>query len=223
MAAQEDTVFIEPRWPVALAVSTFVVLTVVLRALEPDRQSLGPQWLIPAAEIVMLALLLAADPTRAISRRHWLRPLALGSVALLAVAILVSTAKLINDLIQGGAVDNSGGTLLASGFLIWAGNVLVFGLLYWLLDSGGPLARYMHERPYPDFAFSQQLSPELAPPGWRPVYVDYLILGLTTSTAFSPTDVMPMRGWAKLMMGAQSIISLTVIGLVIARAVNVLG
>jgi hypothetical protein len=223
VAAQEDTVFIEPRWPVVLAVSTFVVLTVVLRALEPDRQSLGPQWLIPAAEIVMLALLLAADPTRAISRRQWLRPLALGSVALLAIAILVSTAKLIDDLIQGGSVDNSGGTLLASGFLIWAGNVLVFGLLYWLLDSGGPLARYLHERPYPDFAFSQQLSPELAPPGWRPLYVDYLILGLTTSTAFSPTDVMPMRGWAKLMMAAQSIISLTVIGLVIARAVNVLG
>ena len=135
----------------------------------------------------------------------------------------VSTAKLIDDLIQGGPVDNSAGTLLASGFLIWAGNVLVFGLLYWLLDSGGPLARYLHERPYPDFAFSQQLSPELAPPGWRPLYVDYLILGLTTSTAFSPTDVMPMRGWAKLMMAAQSIISLTVIGLVIARAVNVLG
>lgn len=223
MTSQQGVVSIEPRWPVALAISTFVVLTVVLRSLEPDRQSLGPQWLVPAAEIVMLALLLAADPTRAVSRRHWLRPLALGSVAVLAVAVLASTAKLINDLIRGGPITNSGGTLLASGFLIWAGNVLVFGLLYWLLDSGGPLARYLRERPYPDFAFSQQLSPELAPPEWRPLYVDYLILGLTTSTAFSPTDVMPMRAWAKLMMAAQSIISLTVIGLIIARAVNVLG
>jgi hypothetical protein len=97
----------------------------------------------------------------------------------------------------------------------------VFSLLYWLLDSGGPLARYLGEREYPDFAFSQQLSPELAPPGWRPHYVDYLILGLTTNTAFSPTDVMPLARWAKLTMALQSLIALTVVGLVIARAVNV--
>jgi hypothetical protein len=86
----------------------------------------------------------------------------------------------------------------------------VFSLFYWLLDSGGPLARYHGERPYPDFAFTQQMSPEIAPPGWRPQYVDYLILGLTTSTAFSPTDVMPMAWWAKLTMALQSLISLTV-------------
>jgi hypothetical protein len=97
----------------------------------------------------------------------------------------------------------------------------VFGLLYWLLDSGGPYARYVGERPYLDFAFTQQMSPELAPPGWRPHYVDYFILGLTTSTAFSPTDVMPLARWAKLTMALQSLISLTVVGLVIARAVNV--
>ena len=110
--------------------------------------------------------------------------------------------------------------MLASGALIWLGNALIFGLLYWELDSGGPLARYRRERPHPDFAFSQQLNPELAPAGWRPRYVDYLILGVTTSTAFSPTDVMPMTAWAKLTMALQSLISLTVIGLVVARAVN---
>jgi quercetin dioxygenase-like cupin family protein len=96
-----------------------------------------------------------------------------------------------------------------------------WSLIYWLLDSGGPVARYIGERPYPDFAFSQQLSPELAQPDWRAKYVDYLILGLTTSTAFSPTDVMPMAAWAKLTMALQSIVSLIVVGLVIARAVNV--
>lgn len=113
------------------------------------------------------------------------------------------------------------GSLLASGFLIWLGNVLVFSLVYWLLDSGGPLARYRAERTYPDFAFSQHLNPELAPPDWRAKYVDYLILGLPTSTAFSPTDVMPMAAWAKLTMALQSIISLSLVGLVIARAVSV--
>ena len=97
----------------------------------------------------------------------------------------------------------------------------MFSLLYWLLDSGGPLARYRHERAFPDFLFTQQASPELAPPGWLPHYADYLILGFTTSTAFSPTDVLPMSRWAKLLMAAQSLLSLLVIGLVIARAVNV--
>ena len=134
---------------------------------------------------------------------------------------MLSTGVLIHDLIEGGKVTNSATSLLSSGALVWLGNSLIFGLLYWLLDSGGPLARYLHERPFPDFAFSQQLSPELAPPGWRPMYVDYFILGITTSTAFSPTDVMPMRAWSKLMMAAQSMISLIVVGLVIARAVNV--
>ena len=141
-------------------------------------------------------------------------------LALAAVA-LISTGVLIRDLVIGGPVTNAAGPLLASGSLIWLGNVLVFSLLYWLLDSGGPLARYLHERPYPDFAFTQQQAPELAPPDWRPKYHDYLILGLTTSTAFSPTDVLPLTAWAKLTMAVQSIISLTVVGLVIARAVNV--
>jgi hypothetical protein len=69
---------------------------------------------------------------------------------------------------------------------MWLGNCLVFSLLYWHFDTGGPLARYRGEHPYRDFAFTQHMSPELAPEGWRPQYVDYLIPGLTTSTAFSP-------------------------------------
>jgi hypothetical protein len=154
-------------------------------------------------------------------RRRWLRRLSIALVFALAAATLIATGKLIGELIIGGEVTSQAGSLLASGAVIWLGNVLVFSLVYWLLDSGGPVARYVGERPYPDFAFSQQMSPELAPPGWRAHYVDYLILGLTTSTAFSPTDVMPMRAWAKLTMALQSIVSLCVVGLVIARAVNV--
>jgi hypothetical protein len=127
---------------------------------------------------------------------------------------------LLVDLVKGSKVTDSAASLLASGALIWLGTALVFGLLYWELDSGGPLARYHRKRAYPDFAFPQQLNPDLAPPDWRPRYVDYLVLGITTGTAFSPTDVMPMAAWAKLSMALQSLISLTVIGLVVARAVN---
>ena len=217
----DEPVFDEPRWPIALVLGCFVLLSIVLRVVEPDRESLGPHWLIPSIEIALLIVLLAADPGRVSGRRHWLRPLSIALVAALAAAALLSTAVLITELVQGGKVTESATSLLSSGALIWLGNCLVFGLLYWLLDSGGPYARFLGERDYPDFAFTHQMSPELAPPGWRPQYVDYLILGVTTSTAFSPTDVMPMARWAKLTMALQSLISLTVVGLVIARAVNV--
>jgi hypothetical protein len=216
-----EQVFVESRWPIALAVAAFIAISITLRVVEPDRESLGPSWLVPAIEIAMLAALIAADPARVSKRARWLRRLSIGLTVSLAVVAVLSTAILITDLIEGDRVTESAGPLLASGAVIWLGNVLVFSLIYWQFDSGGPLARYRREREYPDFAFSQQMSPELAPPGWRPKYIDYLILGLTTSTAFSPTDVMPMVPWAKLAMAVQSLISLMVVGLVIARAVNV--
>jgi hypothetical protein len=87
-------------------------------------------------------------------------------------------------------VTNSPSELLASGAVVWLGNNLAFSLLYWLMDGGGPIKRKHQHEPV-DFAFTQQLSPEIAP-NWRPVYLDYLHLGFTNATAFSPTDVMPL-------------------------------
>jgi hypothetical protein len=200
---------------------TFIAISVTLRIAVPNREALGPHWLVPGLEIALLGCLVAADPAHLVGRRRWLRPLSIALVVALLGAALVSTGSLVRDLILGGKVTNEASSLLASGAVIWLGNVLVFSLLYWLLDTGGPYERYLGGRPYPDFAFTQQQAPELAPPGWRPRYHDYLILGLTTSTAFSPTDVLPMSAWAKLTMALQSIVSLVVVGLVIARAVNV--
>jgi hypothetical protein len=171
-------------------------------------------------EVALLSALIAANPAHLVGRARWLRPLSIALIGALLGLMLLSDCVLIIDLVQGSKVTESATSLLASGVLVWLGNAVVFGLLYWDLDSGGPLARFRGTRLHPDFAFSQQLNPELAPAGWRPQYVDYLILGVTTSTAFSPTDVMPMTAWAKLTMATQSLISLTVIGLVIARAVN---
>jgi hypothetical protein len=212
---------LEPRWPVALAISGFIVITVVLRVTVPSRQSFGPHWLVPAFEIALLVVLLAAHP-RSDAERVRLRRLSIVLILLLVASAIGSTVILIAELIMGSPVVQSADSLLAAGTLVWTGNALVFGLLYWELDAGGPLARYRHERPHPDFAFPQQMNPELAPPGWRPRYVDYFTLGVTTSMAFSPTDAMPMAPWTKLMMTLQSVISLVVVGLVIARAINVL-
>jgi hypothetical protein len=211
----------ESRWPMTVVLLIYVAITVVLAVAVPESEILGARWLVPALEIALLAALIAADPTQLRRRSKWLRPLAITLIVALTLLAIVGDIDLIVDLIEGNEVTNSAGSLLAAGALIWLGTALVFGLLYWELDSGGPLARYLRRREFPDFAFTQQINPDLAPPGWRPRYVDYLALGFTTSTAFSPTDVMPMALWAKLSMALQSLISLTVIGLVIARAVNV--
>jgi hypothetical protein len=103
--------------------------------------------------------------------------------------------------------------------VIWFGNNLAFALLYWLIDGGGPSARKRRKVPL-DFAFTQHMSPELAPPGWRPVFLDYLHLGFTNATAFSPTDVMPLTHRGKYTMLVQATVALALFGLVVARAVN---
>jgi hypothetical protein len=221
MMAADERIEIEPRWPMAITVGTFLVITLAIRVFLPQRQTLGPWWLVPALEACLLLALLAADPAHIGRRAPVVRRVSIGLVLLLATLAIVSTIRLIVDLVQGGPLTQSARILLASGGLIWFGNCVVFSLLYWLCDSGGPLARYRRDRPYPDFAFAQHQSPELAPPDWRAHYVDYLILAFTTSTAFSPTDVLPMARWAKAAMALQSIISLLTIGLVIARAVNI--
>ena len=86
----------------------------------------------------------------------------------------------------------------------------------------GPLERAVGSQPYPDFVFPQMTNPELAPPDWEPGFVDYLYVSFTNAMAFSPTDVMPMTRWAKLTMLTQSVISVIILVLVIARAVNIL-
>ena len=93
-----------------------------------------------------------------------------------------------------------------------------------VLGDGRGRTRHAGELPDrpPDLAFPQQFNPELAPPGWKPQFGDYLYVGVTTGLAFSPTDAMPLSRWVKLAMAVQSLASLLVIGLVIAQAINVL-
>lgn len=193
-----------------------------LTLLRPAGVGFAPAWLLPAVESVLLVVLVARDPGRIDHRSSQLRAVSICVVTLLVVDALVSTVHLVYILIQGGALTKSATDLLAAGVIVWSSNVIAFALLYWELDSGGAAAR-AHEMPrVPDLAFPQQLTPELAPDGWRPRFVDYLYLGVTTSTAFSPTDAMPLAPWAKMAMTVQALISLSVLGLVVARAVNVL-
>jgi hypothetical protein len=175
-------------------------------------------WLVPSIEGVLLVVLLTSHPSD-LGERHRLRRIALTLVGLLVIAALWATALLVDDLVHGKGVTNSPSKLLASGGTVWLGNNLAFALLYWLIDGGGPVARTQQTTPI-DFAFTQHTSPELAPAGWRPVFLDYLHLGFTNATAFSPTDVLPLSHRAKYAMLVQSTVALALFGLVVARAVN---
>jgi hypothetical protein len=207
----------EARWPMVAAVVAAIALTL----LRPAEVRVAPPWVLPLIEAVLLVALIANDPGRIDRRSAVLRGLSICVVGILVVDALLATGLLISVLIQGGQATNSAGELLRAGTCVWASNVIAFALLYWELDAGGAAAR-AHGMPRTlDLAFPQQLNPEVAPAGWRPRFVDYLYLGLTASTAFSPTDVFPLAPWAKIAMGAQALISLAVLGLVIARAVNV--
>jgi hypothetical protein len=207
----------EARWPMAGAVLAAMALVLLL----PDGERVGPAWLVPAIAGALLVALIVVDPGEIDRRSRWVRGLSIGLVSVLVLNSLWATGQLIDALINGGAETNSAGDLLAAGTVVWVSNCLAFALLYWELDSGGAAARAHNARDHVDFAFPQQVNPDLAPLGWRPRFVDYLYLGFTNATAFSPTDAMPMAPWAKLAMTLQSLISLAILGLVIARAVNV--
>jgi hypothetical protein len=209
---------VEHRWPMAAA----VVVGVILTASFPDRWSFGPIWLIPACECVLLVALVIGDPGRIDRRSNAMRIISIALVAVLVSSTLWNTGHLIDELITGAHATDDASTLLSQGVSVWFCNVLAFSLLFWELDAGGAPARAHGAKQHPDFAFPQHMNPALAAASWRPRYPDYLYLGITNAIALSPTDAMPLAFWAKGAMAVQSLISLAILSLVIARAVNVL-
>ena len=208
----------EKRWPMAVT----LVLAMAVPLVLPARFSLGPPWAVPVVEVLLLAAIIAIDRGRIDRRSAAGRVLSLVLVAVLVADAAGVTARLVGDLIEGGPETNSATDLLKTGFLVWLYTIIAFAFVYWVLDGGGPESRFLAPPEFPDLAFPAQLNPGVAPPGWRPEFFDYLYLGFTDATAFSPTDVMPLARWAKLAMTVQAVCSLMILGLVIARAVNIL-
>src|SRR4029453_10240303 len=209
----------ESRWPPAAAVFVFMILNIARGIWVPRGPVIAVPWLLPALEAAVLAVLVFGNPADLARHRRWLHPTAVTLAAVKVAAALSATGRLLDDLIHGSAVTNDPARLLAVGALVWLRNILSFSLLYWLIDSGGPSMRVRQSLPA-DFAFTQHMSPELRPSGWRPVFLDYLHLGFTNATAFSPTDVIPLTHRAKYTMLVQSTVALALFGLIVARAVN---
>ncbi len=199
-----------------------LIVAIALTTTLPLHYSVGPQWIFPAIEGLLLVSVIVIDPGRINRLTRGGRILNIGLVSFLVAKSAGITARLIVDLVRGGKDTNSPGLLLWVGFVVWIFTIISFAFFYWTFDGGGPEARAKGMSPYPDLAFPEQLNLHIARPGWRPEFFDYLYLGFTNATAFSPTDVMPQRHWAKLAMAVQAMASIAVLGLVIARAVNIL-
>jgi uncharacterized membrane protein len=202
-----------------------VVEAIALYLVLPSRliNGLGPRWLVPALEGVLLAVLLIVSPRRISRESIHLRTLAIVVIAFVNLANVVSLGELVNELVAAHPHTEPGGrALIYASVPIWITNVLVFSLWYWELDRGGPAARLQTRRRQPDFLFPQMSAPHCTTPDWSPMFLDYLYVSFTNATAFSPTDTMPLTQWAKLLMMVQSLASLLTVALVISRAVNIL-
>ena len=207
---------VESIWPAQITVLVAIGLQLTL----PGRLTVGPTWLLPALEAVLVVGLLTATPRQLEHEHPRRRRLAVGLIAVVSAANVLSLVELTHYLLRHATPN--GPQLIVAGVLIWLTNFLIFALWYWEIDRGGPGQRAAGEDGPPDFLFPQMSDDQIEPRDWRPKFIDYLYVSLTNAAAFSPTDTMPLTPMAKSIMGVQSIVSLVTIGLVVSRAVNIL-
>jgi uncharacterized membrane protein len=176
-------------------------------------------WLLVAAPALLLIVLLLVAPLAELSPGR-VRNVGVALLGLLVASDAFAVGVLLAALAGSSAASLSAGELLTHGAVVWLTNIITFGLLFWLLDEGGPRVRAERGRQNPDFEFPQDARPR---GGWSPRVSDYLYVSLTNAIAVSPTDTMPLTPRAKGLMAVESLISYAVVILVVARAVNALG
>jgi hypothetical protein len=213
----------ERRWQMALA----VLVAIGLQVVTPHTGRVPAWWLLPVLEFVLLVTIITIDPGRVDDRSIQVRRLTIGLIAIMTIGTMAGVALLVYDILSNNVLFHPGVVLNATdlfgrGAALWVTNVIVFSLWFWELDRGGPAERAAGSRIPPSFAFPENAMPEFAAEGWSPIYPDYLYLAFTNATAFSPTDSLPVKTWAKMAMMLQSVVSLVTAILVVARAINVL-
>lgn len=209
---------IEPRWPSFIAVLATAGVYLAL----PSGLTFGPRWLFPTAVACLLAPTAFSHYT---GRHHIDRILGFAVIGLITLQLVGSVLLLILALPSHREPPSA---LLRSATSLWATNVLAFSLWYWRLDAGGPHrreARAGHTEGaflFPQMAMPPEVREATGQQAWSPKFVDYLFLSFNTSTAFSPTDTAVLTRWGKILMMVQATISLTVLAVLAARAVNIL-
>ena len=199
-----------------------VLLTAILHQLLPGHFRVQPHWMYPAFILIFLVVLVVGDPGRIDRDRRWLRITTDLMIALITLVNGAAAVRLVVGILDKKDFE-SARQLLLTGAVIWATNVITFALWFWDLDGGGAASRTIHGAgANPAFVFPEMGLPEYVPAGWTPHFFDYLALSFNTAMAFSPTDVTAIKHWAKALMGVESLISLVLAALVIARAINIL-
>ena len=179
-------------------------------------------WLVVAAPYCGLSTVLAVGLARRV-RHDRRREIVISLLASVWVCNTLGVLLLVVSLVSHSRVHVTGQQLLLSGSTVWLTDAIAFGLAFWELDCGGPVARALTAvRAKPDFQFPQDENAQLAREGWAPRLWDYFYVSLTNSIAFSPTDAMPLTRPAKALMAAESTLSAVAVLLVAARAVNIL-
>ena len=201
-------------------------------ALLPASLLVGPRFVIPGIELALLVSLIATNPRRMTRETRWSRVVSIALACLMITANMAALGMLVHSMTEK---SSSGEPLLVAAMQVWVTNVIGFGLLFWELDRGGPVARRVkphQQMAAADWRFSQDENHDAVEEvaatasrnsGWIPTFVDYLYVSLTNSSAFSPTDTMPLTSRAKVLMGVEATAALLTSLLVIARAVGSLG
>jgi len=202
----------DPLWHVQLV----LVGVIVLQLLLPARLIALPKLLLPAVEVLCLVVLQVVTPRRPVFDSNVRRIFALALIALVAVANATSLQLLLQALFTAGKADAP--ELLSSAVAIYATNVVVFALLYWEMDGGGPGVRRANKDDENDFLFPQQQVKVK----WFPTFTDYFYVSMTNATAFSPTDTLPLSRRAKMIMALQAFLSLLIVVIIDAREINIL-
>jgi len=202
----------EPRWPGLLA----LIMGSCLHYALPSRLSVGPDWALPVITLLLMIPILGSH-----RRGAWVmaRNLTFVAIGALTLALITSLALLIGGI--PGHKDHPA-VLLRSAVVLWITNVLVFAVWYWKLDAGGPLGRDRATRPISSAFLFPQCAKQPPDTNWSPEFLDYLFVAFNTSTAFSPTDTPVLGRWAKAMSMVQALLSLTILAVLAARAINVL-
>ena len=218
----------EPRLPAAIA----VLVAVAVYASLPSRLLFGPRFVVPALELLLFIPLVAVNPRRMLKENRRLRQLSILLVLVIAATNAVALVLVIEQLVSGKAEQGSQLLLAAGG--VWVTNIIMFALAYWELDRGGPVRRTQsrdRHLPAADFRFPQDEDHDAISEvavrssqksGWTPGFIDYLYVSVTNSSAFSPTDTMPLSQRVKLLMAAESVSALVLSVLVISRGVGLL-
>lgn len=193
-----------------------LLIAIIMQLTLSSSLRLGPRFLVGGLELALVFSLSFTASKRHDSTETIHKVFSIMLIFLISIANAVQLAFLIRALINGSNLP--GKTLLGQAIAIFITNIIVFGLWYWEVDSPG-LSGAFKNNSSANFQFPQQVTQKI----WKPTFFDYLYLSITNSTAFSPTDTMPLTHIAKLLMSAQSLIALLTVVLVTARAVNILG